>query len=441
MAKGSQEADVLRFLGFVESFCPRLEELDLRGCSFLGSSPSLLPLSRLPALSSITSLDLSRAGSWAEETRVPRPAVANLNELRALPFWHSLRFLNLEGNRLFPDDEQEAAATEAAAAAAARKQKRHSAAADFPPHLTKLNLSYTAATDRTLERVVLSTLVSLPTEQDDQVEEGEEEEEEEQEEEEEKGCMTVERSDRLRYPERKRKRRKTTSSSSSSSGLEHLYLSGCQRLTTAGTARAMRRLKRLHTLFLSFTNVVDKTTNVLVSSLPASLKVLSLTYTRLDDEALRYLPRGLEALYMGYCDCQGSFAHLPPGLKVLQLDRLVLADDAISQLPRNLSKLSLLGSFLLTEDALRALPPQLNTLQIDNLLCDHSVALLPQSLQHLTVVGSDLSDQGLSQLPPTLRSLCLVECRCISDDALASLSDRITAYRHDDLNHLFFHAQ
>lgn len=195
-----------------------------------------------------------------------------------------------------------------------------------------------------------------------------------------------------------------------------------------------------------------------VAKLPASLKMLELTGSKISDVCLSSLPRELKSLTLSRTqNILKSLSGLPSTLVSLDLSHCALEEEAFNELPcKSLKHLTLSGCITLCDTHLQQLSAvsELKTLVLENnervtvkgieaLPCDmkcltlkncagindKAVAAIPRFLNELTLWKcTNVTKLGLSKLPSTLVSLRLVhtavndECVGMLPDTLRSLS-------------------
>jgi hypothetical protein len=147
--------------------------------------------------------------------------------------------------------------------------------------------------------------------------------------------------------------------------------------------------------FVNFSGVMHFTNDaleILTSNCP-NIKHLSIAYTDIEDDALKFLPPKLLTLDIGNC--------------------LYLASDALKHLGSELKKLVITGCTQLESDALKRIPSGLKILIMDNCKNLESEALkrLPNGLTLLSIRScSQFKDDSLKLVPSTVEYLDLSWC-------------------------------
>lgn len=170
-----------------------------------------------------------------------------------------------------------------------------------------------------------------------------------------------------------------------SKGLKKLTLSNCDSLKHLD----LKNFLQLEELQL---NVANQLTQY---SLPKGLKKLSLCCCKSLEE-INALPNTLEELNLWGCGNLQNIDNLPKGLKKLHFE------SAYSYGVRD---------FILTDDMIKDLPPQLEDLQITPCHLTH-INNIPQSLKKLHLSScKHLEDNKLKGLPKQLEELIILHCK------------------------------
>lgn len=201
------------------------------------------------------------------------------------------------------------------------------------------------------------------------------------------------------------------------SRLKHLYLPGEAKLSLEPVFELPKELETLHI----FGSDALKS-NAVISVLPRSLRVFSVSVSDFSDGFERSLPPDLTTLRLGVGKLvsERSFAGLPRSLTSLLLTstNCIICDHGVEDLPRSLKELSMpFGQF--SVDCAPHLPPSLTSLIIPTSdIPDEFIRELPRSLLELDVQYSpNLTNRCVSSLPPLLTKLSIGYCDKLTDKA------------------------
>ena len=184
--------------------------------------------------------------------------------------------------------------------------------------------------------------------------------------------------------------------------IQHLVLEVVGQRTEAGLECLPHSLRRLE-----LDGYPEEITAKGWKRLPQSLRHFRLTCCALTDAALQYFPHSLERLSFSFCSkvTGNGLKHLPPSVQLLKFGHCWITDEALECLPPSIQHLELSYCHLITDEGLGYLSAS-------------------QTLRHLTLHKSGITDQGLQYLPHSLHCLCLVDCD-ITDTGLTHLPESL----------------
>jgi hypothetical protein len=161
--------------------------------------------------------------------------------------------------------------------------------------------------------------------------------------------------------------------------------------------------------------------------LPETLEWLNLTGSRFVCSDITVFPSTLRWLNLAECEvkgCSEGFKTLSgaKNLGYLNLRSTEISDEAISYIPPSVGKLNISSCFGLTQNMIYTLPQALTKLKIEDIeLWDLAIGVLPRSIQKLSINAKNITDSGISNLPPTLTSLALVNCANLTANGFRNL--------------------
>jgi hypothetical protein len=177
--------------------------------------------------------------------------------------------------------------------------------------------------------------------------------------------------------------------------------------------------------------------------------------------SLDFLPRTLEELDISHLNLNFAgrcFTSLPPTIKKLTVTDCRVSDDSLWDLPPSLVYLDLTQCYFITDSGLQALygMPYLKTLVVracsriygDGLvslpasleqlvlsqtnIADESLDTLPASIKKLDLSFTSITNRALLHLPPNLEELNVGWCKHIDDEGLAALPLTLRALGLED---------
>jgi len=141
------------------------------------------------------------------------------------------------------------------------------------------------------------------------------------------------------------------------------------------------------------------------TALPSSLRTLSLAWcSNLVPFSLAHLPQSITSLDLSNCSrLQGeALRSLPTSLRALDVSGSEISSESLAGLPNTLTHLTT-SSF---HDG--TLPPQIKSLHLSK--SPANLSALPQQLSTLSLTNMMTTDEELSFVPLSLRSLSIVNC-------------------------------
>jgi hypothetical protein len=209
--------------------------------------------------------------------------------------------------------------------------------------------------------------------------------------------------------------------------LRSLVINGSKRVTEAGLSKLPPALVRLHMEHHLF---VDEFTK----GLSNALTVLSLRSKLLTEQCVPLLPRSIIWLSIDYIvvDWTSKSHHFfPSGLTYLKCWRTInLTDEDVKFLPRQLETLILHEAMSFSDDGIIDLPPTLKHLDVNigRLFSDRCIPNLPRELKSLAFHWTNkITGESAHLLPPSLTYLALPECQYFEDHHIQFLPRTLTS--------------
>jgi hypothetical protein len=146
------------------------------------------------------------------------------------------------------------------------------------------------------------------------------------------------------------------------------------------------------------------------------------------------LPKSLKKLKCAGGITDDNISQLPPGLLSLSFKcDESFSDIGIACLPRSLTSLRMKNAMGITNQFSSLLSPHLTYLDIEGFtqLTEECIGQLPKSLKKLKMKSNRnhllVTNSNVSELPPTLLSLKLIDCVCLDNEKMGDLPRSLTS--------------